>query len=342
MRISITHLRSIVYLFLLSGAVSAYAQEFNQTDSSGKKQGLWKKMYPNGKVRYEGEFKDDREIGLFKYFYKNGKLRATNNHDGNGTVANHVYHPNGKIKAKGIYRETKKDSLWQYFNDRELLVLEETYAQNELHGAQRKYYQNAQLGEETNYNYGEKHGVWQKFFDNGKPWLEATYNDGNLDGAFKIYTEKGKTKTQGKYALGLRVGTWLMFNANGSVRTQDSYANGVLKKQKYENGEFREYYDNEIPKSVSNYKRGKLNGEYKAFYEMGEWVQRKIPGKLGGPDEIEEQLVGTQVKVKGWYNEGKLNGKSHHYKADGSVDRIEEWENGTLISTIEWEATGNE
>ncbi len=327
---------------LLAGVLGSYAQELNRTDADGKKQGIWKKLFPNGTVRYEGEFKDDEPVGLFKYYYKNGKLRAINNHADNGTVANHVYHPNGKIKAKGIYRNTKKDSLWQYFNEAELLVLEENYALNEMHGAQRTYYANAKLGEETNFNHGVKHGVWQKFFDNGKPWLEANYVNGNLDGPFRIHTEKGRPKTQGRYSLGLRTGTWLIFNENGSVRTQDSYVNGVLKKQKFENGEFREFYDNEIPKSIYTYRKGVRSGEFKEFYEAGEWLQRKVPGKMGGPDEIEEQLVGTQIRMKGWYHEDRLNGKLHHYLPDGSIDRIEVWEEGKLISTIEWDGTGKE
>ncbi len=334
--------RTILLSGLFFTVFTLGAQEFNQTDAEGRKQGIWKKMFPTGEMRYEGEFKDDQAIGLFKYYYKNGKLRATNNHIGGGAVANHMYHPNGKIKAKGLYQNKEKDSLWQYFNEDERLIIEETYAENKLNGAQRKYYENAQMGEETNFQMGEKHGPWLKFFDNGKPWLEGNYLNGNLDGAFRIFTEKGKTQTQGKYSSGLRIGTWLMFNENGSVRTQNSYANGVLKKQKPENGEFTEYFMDDIPKSVYNYKGGKKNGEFKEYYEAGEWVQKKVPGKMGGPDEMETQLVGTKLKMKGWYNLGELNGKLRHYKEDGSVDRIEVWESGKLVSTIEWDGVSDE
>ena len=334
----------IASFILLVGSTTSIlvAQDFNQTDANGLKQGKWKKLYSNQRVRYEGQFKDDKPYGLFKYYYENGKLQATNNHVGNGTVANHVYHPNGKIKAKGIFREQKKDSLWQYFNENELLVLEETYILDTLHGAQRTYYENRQLGEETNFNHGVKHGPWKKFFDNGKPWVDATYVNGNLDGKFVMYREDGKRKVQGTYALGIRTGTWLNFHENGSVHTQQVYKNGVLTTTKYENGEFTEYYDNDIPKSVYNYKKGKKEGEFTEYYNAGEWVHEETPGKMGGPDEITEQLVGTKVKMKGWYHEDQLNGKVTYYNEDGSTQRVEVWENGTLISTIDWEAKGNE
>jgi antitoxin component YwqK of YwqJK toxin-antitoxin module len=337
-------LRIIFLSAILVFAFSApsFSQDLNQTDAKGLKQGKWKKLYSNERVRYEGQFKDDKPYGLFQYYYETGQLQATNNHIGNGKVANHVYHPNGKIKAKGVFREQKKDSLWQYFNENELLVLEETYILDTLNGAQKTYYENKQLGEETNFSHGVKEGVWKKFFDNGKPWVDANYVNGNLDGKFVMFREDGKRKVQGTYALGFRVGTWLNFNENGSVYTQQVYKNGVLKTTKPENGEFKEYYDSEIPKSVYNYKKGQKEGEFQEFYNVGEWTFEETPGKMDGPDEITQQLVGTQVKMKGWYHEDQLNGKVTYYNEDGSTQRVEVWENGTLISTIDWEPKGNE
>lgn len=328
-------------LLTLSTCLSV-AQDFNRVDEKGLKQGPWKKMHSNGRVRYEGQFENDKPVGLFKYYYENGALQATNNHVGDGTVANHVYHPNGKIKAKGIFRGTLKDSLWQYYNDQEHLVLEETYRNDTLNGAQKTYYDNGQLGEEMHFRMGEKQGPWLKFFDNAKPWVDGFYENGNLHGEFKMYFEDGKPKIKGKYEKGIRTGWWLMYNDNGSVKTQDKYVDGILKQQKYENGEFTEYYDNEIPKSIYNYKKGKKNGEFSEFYDKGEWVSEEVPGKFDGPKEVVQHLEGTQVKMKGWYLDDQLNGKVTYYKEDGSVDRVEVWENGTLVSTIDWEGVKDE
>lgn len=327
----------IVVMLMSWVCFTTFAQDINQTDASGLKQGKWKKLYNNGKVRYEGQFKDDRPIGLFQYFYENGKLQATNNHLGNGQVATHIYHKNGKIKAKGIYIDQHKDSLWQYFNENELLVLEETYILDTLNGLQSTYYENGQLGEQTNFNHGVKDGEWKKFFDNGKPWVDAYYESGNLHGKFIMYNEDGKRKYQGTYHKGIRTGVWLIFNENGSVKTQDVYENGVLKRQKYENGEFTEYYENDIPKSVYNYKGGKKQGEFKEYYNKGEWVQTEVPGKMGEPDELKEELTGTQLRVMGWYNNDNLNGKVTYYNEDGSIERVEVWEEGVKVSTIDWE-----
>lgn len=325
----------LLLLCVLFGLQTALAQE-NAKDAKGRKQGPWKQLHPNGQVRYEGGFKDDRPVGLFKYYFTDGKLKATNNHAPDGSVASHHYHPNGKIQAKGVYRDQKKDSLWQYFNDREILVLEETYKQNLLHGAQRIYLDSGQLGEETHFRDSVKHGPWNKFHGNGKPWIEANYKNGNLDGPFKIWQDDGKPKVQGNYADGLRIGTWLMFNLNGSVRTQDGYVNGVMKTTRPQNGEFEEFFPSGIPKSLKTYKKGNLNGEFKEWYDKGNFETKVTPGKMGSPDEVTEELTGTQLKTKGWYTDDLLNGKVTHYREDGSTEKVEIWENGELKSTVDW------
>lgn len=313
------------------------AQERNVTDAQGRKQGPWQKLHDSGKLRYEGEFKDDSPVGLFKYYFGDGKLKATNNHLPDGSVSSHHYHPNGKIRAKGVYNNEKKEGLWQYFNEREVLVLEETYKQNLLHGVQRIYLDGGQLGEETHFRDSVKHGAWNKYYASGKPWVEAIYKDGNLDGSFKMWQDDGKMKVQGNYESGVRVGTWLMFNLNGSVRTQDSYANGILKYVRPQNGDFEEFYESGIPKSVKTYKKGKLNGEFKEWYNKGEFVSRTKPGTMGGPDEVVEELADTQLRVKGWYSDGELNGKLSHYREDGSTELVEIWEKGVLKSTVDWQ-----
>ena len=338
-----TVLKFVLSIALTLVVGSSVGQEFNQKDENGLKQGSWKKLYKNGRVRYEGQFKDDKPVGLFKYYYENGDLMATNNHIGNGTVANHVYHKNGKIKAKGVFKQQLKDSLWQYFNENEVMILEEEYRQDTVHGMQKTYYEGGQLAEEMYYKMGVKHGPWNKFFEEGEPWVEATYDMGNLHGKFVMYADKNKRDIQGKYYQGVRVGTWMIFNPNGAVKQQEVYDKGVIERVIPYNGEFTDYYENEIPKSVYNYKNGKRQGEFKEFYEMGEWVrQEKAPSRPGEEEQMVEELRGTQLKVKGWYYNDQLNGKATYYNEDGSVDRVEVWEEGELVSTIDWEAKENE
>ena len=49
-------------LFLFCIPFLSFTQEVNQTDVDGNKQGVWTKSYKNGKVRYKGQFKNDKPL----------------------------------------------------------------------------------------------------------------------------------------------------------------------------------------------------------------------------------------------------------------------------------------
>lgn len=323
---------------MLLACNSSLLAQINTIDGKGRKQGAWEKTYENGAKRYEGQFKNDQPVGLFKYYFKDGKLKATNNHLSDGeSVAHHSYHSNGKIKAKGVYKRQQKDSVWHYFNEAEILILEEGYKLDVLHGVQKIYYpENGILMEQRTFVDGVKHGAWLKYFEDGKKWLVANYEQGELSGTFEMYKSDGKPELKGTYSVGSRHGRWLMYNENGSVRTQDFYHQGKMTKQKKENGVFEEFYDDEKPKSSFTFKGGVENGDFREWYDNGEWVLKEEKGeKMGEPTEDVEELRGQTLKKKGWYVAGKLNGKLTIFNEDGTVDRVEVYDMGELTSTEE-------
>ena len=56
---------SIALLLSVYFMISVNAQNFNKFDANGKRTGVWKKFYDNGKIRYSGVFKNGKEIGSF-------------------------------------------------------------------------------------------------------------------------------------------------------------------------------------------------------------------------------------------------------------------------------------
>ena len=65
-------------LFLLTGLLFALVDlnAQNTVDAKGRKQGRWSKTYADGKLKYEGEFKDDCEVGDFKYYKRKSAIRV--------------------------------------------------------------------------------------------------------------------------------------------------------------------------------------------------------------------------------------------------------------------------
>ena len=66
----------------------------NVTDATGKKQGPWVKNYPDGKIMYEGTFRDDKPVGLFKRYNEKGVLQSELTFSDNKDEAQAVFfHP---------------------------------------------------------------------------------------------------------------------------------------------------------------------------------------------------------------------------------------------------------
>lgn len=329
-------MKAVVFAVTLATLAShALGQPENQTDAKGQKQGLWKKTYENGTVRYEGRFKDNVPVGEFKHYNAQGKLEAINIHAGDGQRAvAKLFHPNGKLKGTGIYLNTKKDSVWRYFNEDGLLVLEETYTNDVLNGLQRNYFpKTGKPVEETTFKEGKRNGPWQRWFDNGKMWSKGSYVNDELDGEYEMNYPDGKAKLRGLYKQGMRMGVWIDFNENGSIRSQTVYKDGRATTVKRENGTFDETWPSGIPKATYNYAKGQLHGDFVEWYDKGKFELKQRNNKETGSPETYEELTGTVMKRKGEYTNGQLNGEIIYFKEDGKREKMELYDNGKLLKT---------
>lgn len=335
-RIEIITVKSLrLYAFAVISsllAFSANAQQ-NKTDEKGRKQGLWKTYHENGKVKYEGEFKDNVPVGLFRHYYETGPLKMTANYFNNGKSAStYIYYPNGKLQAAGLYAEQKKDSLWRYYNQDEKLIGEEFYSKGIENGSFKTWYANGQLVEELNYKNGVKEGVWKKYYENGKIRQEAFHLNGKLDGDYKIFTDEGKPFVEGKYKEDKKAGIWYYYTSTGAIEKIEKYRDGNLFSEQMMNGKKEEFYKNNIPKSSVNYSNGKKSGLFSEWYEAGEWKKKLIKGEDGKPDEWEEYLEGQVLKRTGKYVNDLLDGEIIDYNPDGSMAKKQMYKAGVPVN----------
>lgn len=223
--------------FLIVAAVllavsNLLAQEFNQTDSKGRRQGVWKDFYPNGQLRYEGQFKNDKCKGVFKYYDERGNMKATNEFDKSGDRAlNKTYASNGRLIATGYYEYQKKEGEWKYFDkdSGQLLLVEENKA-GKVHGWSRLYNpNNGVMVEETQYVEGEPNGQCRKYSDTGVLLMECQYCDGVLNGPTKSYYPNTALKEEGQYANGKKVGVWKTYNEDGDVIAEEAFSNQEIR-----------------------------------------------------------------------------------------------------------------
>ena len=218
--------RFFIIIAALWLAFPAMAQEYNQTDSKGRRQGLWADFYANGQKRYEGRFKNDKCQGTFRYYDEQGNLKATNEFDKTGEKAlNKTFAPNGRLIATGYYLSQKKDGEWKYF-DKETgqLLLAEDNKDGQVHGWSRIYNpKNGVLAEETQYVGGVPEGPCRKYSDTGVLVMECQYHQGQLEGTAKTFYPNGVLKEEGQYAKGAKTGQWKTYNEDGDLIATDAF-----------------------------------------------------------------------------------------------------------------------
>ena len=216
----------LTFVFFSSIALKAQ-NDYNKTDSQGRRQGKWIDFHQNGKVRYEGEFKNNEPIGTFLYYSEDGVLVAKNTYAKNSKISEtEVYSPDGNVIAKGKYLDKKKHDKWEYFSEEtSVLIMEENYDNGVVVGKTLAYSPVTQIViEEIEYVNGIKNGVFNKYYDNGRPMVQAYYKNDELDGSYISYYPNGVAKESGNFVMGQKVGEWTTYDMEENVISVDNFA----------------------------------------------------------------------------------------------------------------------
>lgn len=323
----------LLYILLFTNAI-AFAQpkeSFNVQDKNGKKQGYWRKYYDEGKLRYEGNFKDNNAIGVFKYYYPTGQLKATNTYSENGKKAfSVIFYTTGKKQAEGNFINEKKDSVWLFYNQDEKLISAESYKLNKKTGPSYAYYSTGKVADETNWLNDEKVGAWKTYWDDGQLKSTAKLNKGDIEGRMIFYHANGMVDLMGDYRNGNRDGEWVTYHPDGKIKMKEIYKDGTLKETKLINGVFEEFYQDDVLKSKITYKDAKKDGDFIEYFDGAIKKMEQRKGEDGYPDETVEVITNHYPKIKGKYKNDKYDGEITLFKAGGKVDKIEVYENGVL------------
>lgn len=230
----------IIAFSILSLSLAAQTDTiFNQVDSQGQKYGYWKKTSPEGKLVYQGEFKDNHPIGVMKRYFESGKLQAILNFSDDGIKAKaQIFFEDGELSAEGNFYQMKKDSVWRYYSYyTSALVSEETYDKGIKTSIHKSFYENGQVSEEITWANNSKEGPWVQYFPNGKVKMKSTYSYDAVNGRYYFYFENGLLMILGNFTENKRHGPWAFYNEDGSEKYQITYEfgeaideEGVLKE----------------------------------------------------------------------------------------------------------------
>lgn len=206
---------------------------FNSVDENGLKQGFWKKSYPNGNIRYSGQFVNNVPQGEFRRYYEEKGLQSIMRYSDDGKSSRiEFYYRNGEQAATGKYLGTKKDSIWKYYSYYGgFLSKEENYVNGIKVGTSREYYENGIASQEIYWNGGIKDGPWKMWFSDEKPQLDANYVKGKLHGDFTTFYPDGTTEIHGIYQDNIRYGSWEYTDNKTKEVKIIKYVNGLPENQ---------------------------------------------------------------------------------------------------------------
>ena len=324
----------------------AFGTDYNTFNANNKKEGVWIRVYKsNPKVMYyKGNFKNGVPIGVFEFYNDKGLLKSTVNHIQDTTINDVVnFCADGKtMNSKGRYVgkvvakkwERQKQGKWEFFDADGRLIRFENYTNNLLNGESKVFYANGQISHEMIYANDEMNGPFAEYTVEGKLSKKGSYKNGIYDGNIVVNYDSGKKKEEGKFVNGVRDGGWNFYLETGLPELTIWFKNDKIEKKHYANGTFQTYYDSGIPQSEYTYKNYNKEGAFLEYYDKGAYEQ--IPAS---PEDVaqgiayREQLKGTQVKQKGKYVNGQLNGEVLYYKISGELEKTEVYENGNLKET---------
>lgn len=316
-----------------------HEERINRKDGNGLKQGMWKEFYPNGVVKTEVTYTDDKMNGYLKEYSPKGSLLNTTKYilgvlQTNAPELAKVdvktgYYENGKVKFTAIYRDGVAEGIHREFDEDGNVKNAKIYIEGVL------------TAEGVLDTTGRQQGVWQEYYPSGQIKSKGEYINGVKIGEWIFYHANGKIEQRGKYdKKGKAQGVWKWYYESGNILREENYLNNKLDgiMTEYDDsskvitkGEFIDglkegpwFMELQYYREEGNYKAGKRDGEWKHYFtENG---KLRFVGKFidGTPD-------GMQVF---YYPNGK---KRQEGKYSGGM-REGDWlfydENGFLFLTI--------
>jgi antitoxin component YwqK of YwqJK toxin-antitoxin module len=189
-----TLIRFSALLFVLSLSFQVFADglgELNRVDANGLRQGYWiikgymlkNAGYSANATVEEGHYLNGNKEGLWKRFYPDGKLRnEITFRNGSPYGPYTVYYPNGLVEERGSWHRNKNVGEFARFYDDGKPQQAFFFADNgKRNGVQKYYHDNGQLALEVEIINGKEEGIMRRYYPDGRLKETKEMNDGILE-----------------------------------------------------------------------------------------------------------------------------------------------------------------
>ena len=248
-----------------------------------------KEYYPDGVLKFEGEYSNGKRNGQGKEYYHNGQIQFEGIYLNDLRWTGKGYRPFGSLNTI-LYELINGNGIVKQYNDySSILEFESEYLNGKRNGKGKEFDNSGTLIFEGEYLNGKKHGKGKEYNCYGKLLFEGEYlYDFILKGKYYI---NEKLEFEGDF----------LYNKKWNGKGYDKNGN-IIYELINGNGNVREFY-----------------GDGNLIFE-GEYLNGKRNGK--GIEYSE-----GKIKFEGEYLNGKRNGKGKKYK-DGKLIFEGEYING--------------
>lgn len=282
------------------------------TLAHGKREGVWKKYYPNGTLSIQAHYTNNLADSTWQYFYNNGALKAELHFNKNqlSGVAK-AYYASGLPSAQiDFINDTSYKSVNFYYPNGEVaLHYESTVQDDDLYELYSKYYDNQLLFWYAQYKNKKLHGKTEQYHLSSLPWQSFEYQNGKLVHAHEGQSADGVHQKKGTLNNG--TGSLLLYHENGLKYADLNYENGLLNDS-------AKYYYYGRPYTIGFYKNNQPKGTWKYYSLLGKHL---FTANYGQNDSLTftQHLGMNQERIEGSFYQQKRWGKWSYYNVYGEL-----------------------
>lgn len=283
-------------------------------------------------------YENNKWNGMARIFYESGKLKFEGEYDEGKEVGEHIYkHENGVISNIGTFIDGKAEGLFTLRYESGNVNTKTMYENGLLHGEHIALFDNDGNTLRRVYHYitGRYSGVFETYYVSGNMESEGVYLDSTVRNPYYNSVKNGnwityydlpnkQVETISPYKATLEAsgptstvydGLYQEFYDNGNPKYERRYIDGV------KNGISTEYYFGGNEKYVTPYTNGIINGTYFYYYES-KWTHESIVYVNGIKEGSYKQYWDLgRIQFDTQYKNDMKDGLEILYSSDGSYSR---------------------
>lgn len=326
----------IISIMKYQYGILASVEKINRKDELGKKQGIHKEFFKDGKLKEEKKYKDDLIDGYVKSYDNKGNLVNTEKFNNGKQIKNapelaklDVYkdfYTDGTLKYEGGYINNMPVGIHYHYKQKyicdSLPVARDDTSNvmiNKLICRNRAIPDSAIVyNEGIKIEYGavdslrNKIGIWTEYHNSGEFRAKGLFLNDKRVGEWIFYYPNSAIEQKGKYdKKGQAQGEWKWFYENGNLLRQEFYIDNLR------NGEMLEFTEDGkiITKGeyIDDLKEGIWFYETPEYKEIGKYVNDK-------PDSLWKRFYMPKEKLRfeGKFLNGDEEGKHIWYWLNGN------------------------